>query len=80
MYQLLNLDEKKQIALRNTNLILAMWESQNIDNDGELIIKLFSTHTNLHSAIRERFVRKDFFLHLEKAIKEKMRLKYYTKI
>lgn len=77
--ELLSLDEKKQIAFNlndmNTSLILAMQESQNINNDGELIIKLFSTYANLHSAIRERVIRKDFFLRLEKAIKEKNEVK-----
>lgn len=77
--ELLNLDEKNQIAFNlndmNTSLILVMQETQKISNTGELIIKLFSTYANLHSPIRERVIRKDFFLRLEKAIKEKNEVK-----
>lgn len=77
--EILNLDEKRQIAFNlnemNTNLIIAMQNIHSINNDGELIIKLFSTYANLHPAIRERVIRKDFFLRLEKAIKEKNEVK-----
>ena len=64
--ELLSLDEKKQIAFNlndmNTSLISAMQESQNIDNDGELIIKLFSTYANLHSAISDMIPIKDTYI------------------
>lgn len=74
--EILNLDEKRQIAFNlndmNTNLIEDMKKTQNFNTDGELIIKVFSTYANLHPAVRERVIRKDFFLRLETSIKEKI--------
>lgn len=80
-YDLFSLDTKGEVYFNlneiNTELVPKMIDFHLMNNDVEMIVKIFITYANLHPAVRERVIYKNLFLRVEQAIKDKKNIKIY---
>lgn len=62
---------------KNTKLFFKMLKFHDETCESSVLRKLFSQYINLHPSLRERIIKKDLFMRLDNAIKDKYRLKIY---
>lgn len=62
---------------KNTKLFFKMLTFHNGDYESLVLRKIFSQYINLHPSLRESVVKKDLFIRLDTAIKNKHKLKIY---
>nr|WP_307776580.1 hypothetical protein [uncultured Cetobacterium sp.] len=60
---------------KNTMFFTDMLRESGEDTEREFLRRVFSTYINLHPSLREKLIRKDIFLELEKAKKRNKELK-----
>lgn len=62
---------------KNTKLFFKMLKFHDETCESTVLRKIFSQYINLHPTLRERILRKDLFMRLDTAIKEKCKVKIY---